>query len=100
MTSLTGGWRFHLGCNLPSYRISLHSISRTPPFSTNGCSPRMLAPMKALRTSRGRALPLGATAQVNGVNFALFCRHGTAVWLVIYPMEGKEPLAEIALHPR
>jgi glycogen operon protein len=26
------------------------------------------------------------------------CRHGSAVWLVIYPAEGKEALTEIALH--
>src|SRR3954454_776995 len=56
--------------------------------------------MPTLRTSRGRSLPLGATASTDGVNFALLCRHGTAAWLVIYPMEGDDPLAEIALHPR
>ena len=34
----------------------------------------------------------------NGVNFALICRHGTAVWLVLSePCEG-EILAEIPLH--
>jgi isoamylase len=61
--------------------------------------PRTVA-MSTLRTTRGRSLPLGATALSDGVNFALLCRHGTAVWLVLYPMEGKEPLAEIALHPQ
>jgi glycogen operon protein len=53
-----------------------------------------------LRTARGRSLPLGATALSDGVNFALLCRHGSAVWLVVYPLEGAEPLAEIALHPQ
>jgi glycogen operon protein len=34
------------------------------------------------------------------VNFALLCRHGTAVFLVLYPLDGEKPMAEIALHPR
>jgi glycogen operon protein len=44
-------------------------------------------------------LPLGATAVADGVNFAILCRHGTAVWLVLLPLEGDQPLAEIALDP-
>jgi glycogen operon protein len=55
--------------------------------------------MHTLRTTRGRSLPLGATAVADGVNFVVLCRHGTAVWLVLYPLEGEEPLAEIALDP-
>ncbi len=56
--------------------------------------------MLTLRIARGRCLPLGASAQPDGVNFALLCRHGTAVFLVVYALEGAEPIAEIALHPR
>jgi glycogen operon protein len=56
--------------------------------------------MSSLRTSRGRSLPLGAAALADGVNFALLCRHGTAVSLVLYPADRDEPLAELALHPR
>ncbi len=56
--------------------------------------------MENLRTSRGRSLPLGATALADGVNFVLLCRHGTAVRLVLYPLETGEPLAEIPLDPR
>jgi glycogen operon protein len=56
--------------------------------------------MLSLRIARGRALPLGASAQPDGVNFSLLCRHGTAVALVFYPLEGDEPLAEVTLHPR
>ncbi len=56
--------------------------------------------MLTLRIARGRCLPLGASAQPDGVNFALLCRHGTAVFLVLYDLEGMEPIAEIALHPR
>jgi glycogen operon protein len=56
--------------------------------------------MQTFRTSRGRSLPLGATALADGVNFALLCRHGTAVSLVLYPLETDQPLAEIPLDPR
>ncbi len=56
--------------------------------------------MLTLQTSRGRCLPLGASTTPEGVNFTLLCRHGTAVVLVLYPLDSNEPLAEIALHPR
>ncbi|MFO0864022.1 MAG: glycogen debranching protein GlgX [Gemmataceae bacterium] len=49
--------------------------------------------------ARGRALPLGASATTNGVNFAILCRHGTAVSLVIFPLDSDHPLSEIALDP-
>lgn len=55
--------------------------------------------MQSFRTARGRSLPLGATALSEGVNFALLSRHGVAVWLVLYPLEGDVPLAEIVLDP-
>jgi glycogen operon protein len=55
--------------------------------------------MQALRVARGRSLPLGATAQPDGVNFALLCRHGTAVTLVLYDLDQPRPLAEVQLHP-
>ncbi len=56
--------------------------------------------MLSLRIARGRALPLGASAQPDGVNFALMCRHGTAVTLVLYSLDAAEALAEVRLHPR
>jgi glycogen operon protein len=56
--------------------------------------------MVSLQTARGRALPLGASATFNGVNFTLLCRHGTAVFLMLYPMDDPEPMAQIALHPK
>src|SRR2546430_1404930 len=56
--------------------------------------------MLTLRIARGRALPLGASATPDGVNFALLSRHGFSVSLAIYPLEEGDPLAEIALHPR
>jgi glycogen operon protein len=56
--------------------------------------------MLTLRTSRGRPLPLGATALADGINFALLCRHGTAVHLDLYALDGPEVLGEITLDPR
>src|SRR5712671_3286887 len=56
--------------------------------------------MSTYRTTRGRCLPLGATAMADGVNFALLCRHGTDVHIVLYPLETEAPLAEFPLHSR
>jgi glycogen operon protein len=56
--------------------------------------------MQSLRVARGRSLPLGASALGDGVNFALFCRHGTDVTLVLYDMEHDQPQAEVTLHLR
>jgi isoamylase len=55
--------------------------------------------MQTLRTARGRSLPLGATALADGINFAALCRHGTAVTLVLYAVDGEQPIAEIVLDP-
>jgi glycogen operon protein len=56
--------------------------------------------MEPLQIARGKSLPLGATLAPDGVNFALLCRHGTAVSLVLFDLEGKDQLAEITLHPK
>jgi glycogen operon protein len=54
--------------------------------------------MTTFPTSRGKPLPLGATAMPDGANFALFCRHGTSVTLVILPETGgTKALAEFPL---
>jgi isoamylase len=56
--------------------------------------------MQSLRITRGRSLPLGASAFPDGINFALLCRHGTQATLVISPLEDNTPvLTEIELHP-
>jgi isoamylase len=55
--------------------------------------------MIKVTTARGRCLPLGATVVPDGVNFAVLSRNGNAVWLVIYPLESEEFLAEISLDP-
>lgn len=57
--------------------------------------------MPTFPTSRGRPLPLGASAAPDGVNFALLCRHGRTVHLVILPPEGgSKPIAEFELDPK
>jgi len=55
--------------------------------------------MQTLRTARGRSLPIGATALLDGVNFVALSRHGTAVTLVLFPIDGDQPLAEVPLDP-
>src|SRR2546423_304747 len=57
-------------------------------------------PVTPLRVSRGRPLPLGTTPLADGVNFALLCRHGTRVALVLSPADDNTPFAEVELHPR
>jgi glycogen operon protein len=57
--------------------------------------------MPTFATGRGRPLPLGATTTIDGHNFALLCRHGTRVTLVILADDSSAtPLAEFPLHPR
>jgi glycogen operon protein len=58
--------------------------------------------MSTYRTSRGRCLPLGATATAEGINFAVLCRHGTSVQLVLYSLEASSnaPLADLPLDGR
>jgi glycogen operon protein len=56
--------------------------------------------MLELKIARGRCLPLGASGLPDGVNFAILSRHATAVSLVIFPVEGERPIAEIPLHER
>ncbi len=57
--------------------------------------------MNDIRTLRGKPLPLGVSNTTEGLNFALLCRHGTSVWLVLYPLEGDNTATtEIRLHPR
>ena len=57
-------------------------------------------PSAALRTARGRPLPLGVSSAHDGLNFALLCRHGTARHArPLRRWTATTPLAEIALHP-
>ena len=57
--------------------------------------------MPSFRTSRGRPLPLGPSITPDGANFALLCRHGQRVTIVILPAEGgNKPIAELPLDSR
>jgi isoamylase len=57
--------------------------------------------MSSLRVARGRSLPLGVSALSDGINFSMLTRHGTAVTLVVYPLDDHEPpLTEIELDTR
>ena len=60
-----------------------------------------MAGTTSFATGRGRPLPLGVTYTPDGHNFALLCRHGTRVTLVILAETGgTKPLAEFSLHPK
>ncbi|MGI4757099.1 MAG: glycogen debranching protein GlgX [Janthinobacterium lividum] len=49
------------------------------------------------KVGQGTPLPLGATADGNGTNFALFSEHGTAVHLCLFDTSGERQIARIAL---
>jgi isoamylase len=49
---------------------------------------------------RGHPLPYGAAARREGVNFAVFSRHATAVSLVLYLPGDPEPVLELPLDAR
>ncbi len=53
-----------------------------------------------IRLSPGRPVPLGATVSGDGVNFAIFSRHATRVWLMLFarPTDGR-PAYEFELDP-
>ena len=54
-----------------------------------------------LSTRVGEQWPLGASAREDGVNFVLYSRHATRVWLRLYrTATAVEPVAEIELDPR
>ncbi|MBK8482073.1 MAG: glycogen debranching protein GlgX [Proteobacteria bacterium] len=53
------------------------------------------------RTHVGRPYPLGATVMADGINFAIFSRHGTAVYLELFDsVDAHAPSATIRLDPR
>ncbi|WP_206107785.1 glycogen debranching protein GlgX [Paludisphaera rhizosphaerae] len=53
-----------------------------------------------LTVKRGRPLPLGAITELGGVNFAVVCRHATAVWLVLGDPQTVGFETEVQLDPR
>jgi isoamylase len=57
--------------------------------------------MALLSTSPGRAYPLGATVKGDGVNFALFSKHGTSVELLLFDQyDDPQPAHTIVLDPQ
>ncbi|CAN5520791.1 glycogen debranching protein GlgX [soil metagenome] len=52
-----------------------------------------------ITATRGHPLPLGADPRDDGANFALLCKHGSAVTLVIFPDGASNPLAQFELDP-
>ena len=49
--------------------------------------------------STGKAMPLGATVHEDGVNFAIFSRHATAVTLILFESAAdNSPCQEIPIH--
>ncbi len=54
-----------------------------------------------LETTIGHPVPLGATVMEDGINFAVFSRHATCVWLDLFDTpEAVEPSAHICLDAR
>jgi isoamylase len=53
-----------------------------------------------LHLSRGAPLPLGASVVRGGINFAIFSRHATDVFLQLYQPGDPVPFHEFALDPR
>jgi glycogen operon protein len=47
----------------------------------------------------GVPLPFGVTRQGHGLNFSVFSRHATALRLVLFDLQGDEPLLELPLEP-
>jgi isoamylase len=52
------------------------------------------------RVRRGHPLPYGAAARRQGVNFAVFSKHATAMSLVLFAPGDGEPVLELPLDPR
>jgi isoamylase len=50
-------------------------------------------------TSKGYALPLGASLHKSGANFAIFSRHASRVWLLLFDEDFEYPSQTIDLDP-
>jgi glycogen operon protein len=72
----------------------LRGPAPAPPPEANG------AARTALRLTRGRCRPFGATPGPDGVNFAVFARHAAGVHLLLFKEGREEPTAEIVLDPK
>src|SRR6516165_10582659 len=58
------------------------------------------SPLAPFQTEPGRAHPLGATVDKDGVNFSVFSRNATAVQLLLFdPHDDVQPIQVIKLEP-
>ena len=65
----------------------------------SGAKTKPVVTKLVLRT--GSRLPLGATAEADGVNFAIYSQHATRLWLKLYRgATDAEPIVEFELEPR
>src|SRR5262245_7744970 len=61
---------------------------------------RSRRPIRDIAILRGHPLPVGATVQPDGINFAIASRYATAVTLLIFLPSTLEPLLEVPLDGR
>jgi glycogen operon protein len=59
-----------------------------------------IEPRTARRVSSGQFHPLGATLEPDGTNFALYSRHATEVWLLLFDRPDGEPTDVIRMVDR
>ena len=53
-----------------------------------------------IATGPGRPWPMGATITPEGVNFAVFSAHATAMDLCLYSSDGRREVARLPFHDR
>ncbi|MBK8134428.1 MAG: glycogen debranching protein GlgX [Chloroflexi bacterium] len=54
---------------------------------------------EGFRLRAGKPYPFGASIVPGGVNFAVFSRHATAAWLVVFNRGERYPMVEIPFYP-
>jgi glycogen operon protein len=69
----------------------------TPP---RGAGPSVLTTSTTKTVQRGKFYPLGATVEPDGVNFALYSKHATEVFLLLFDTPDGEPTDVIRLEAR
>ncbi len=69
------------------------------PFPEQPVKKRKIPKANFYKTSRGKALPLGASLQRGGINFSVFSRHANDVILTLFKPNSDEPFMEFRLDP-
>src|SRR3954464_9083675 len=65
-----------------------------------GCAGMTLAHRTGRPISAGNFHPLGATPTADGTNFALYSKHATEVYLLLFDADDGQPTDVIRLHKR